>query len=1030
MKKPIILMLLIKLNFILFIFVTIPVHAQHFHHSWEGQQPFSPMNIFIIEAKLNEVDLTANDEIGIFDGEQCVGAGTITEALTSTNFLEIVASKDDGISGLGFTEGNEIIVKIWIASLSQEYTVTGDELQYYNLETEAPIDPVPFAGLGTAAIGIKATEQEKLIYLVKKIPDNVPLPTIDGNINESFWATIDEDSLVFGGMPLSWGTDWANWDDNLVTWKAVWSDVTNKLYIAVTVKDDVRGLFDQSDPAGPSFTPLEDECLMFFTDGDNSGGFYEASYTQTQEWMVTGENKVILDDYPNANQHAIYTGNDLITAVSWGTNGNWSCEAEFRIYDSLPTIPKTLSVGDTIGWDIWYNDSDNETYQNGYYLTDHQTGWLYSGAANSDASFLGGLVLDENFKNITVTSPNGGESWQVNTPQSITWTSSGVPENVKIEISTDAGVTWSILNSSTINNGVFSWTPSDAYISNNCLIKISSTTNDLLFDQSNNIFSIVSTTEVNLSIDTDLTGPEGGTVIIPINCSDVTGLSVFSADLTISYDATVLEVIDVSISGTLAESSGWNTPSINVINGQISIGMAGSIPLSGAGKLVNIICNIIGSSGDTTPLHFVYASLNEGDPPSNTDDGFFEVISYYFNIQGRLSYYSNQNEPVNNASVTLIGLTTQSVISDVAGIYSFSDLEFGNYTVTPTKSNDVKNALSSYDASFILRFAVNIITLTPYQKIAADVSGNGAVTAYDASFILRYTVGAVDSFPVGADWAFVPHEYPIDDNNWSTSPRSRNYTPLESDQLDQNFIGILYGDVSGNWSVSNVSVSSGNVKLRIDHLQPTNDGKWLLPLEIDFPEDAYSGSISIIFNNPDLEFVSSSTDNTSSKDIILVAHAFSEGIKLAFASAKTLKDHKLKINLLFDELNSVILSTTDFDIADVFIDDKATIITVVNNQSHNQLPVDWHLGQNRPNPFNPETSISYQVPKLSHVTIEVFNLLGQRLKTLVDEEKNAGIYQTIWNGLDKQRLPAGCGIYIYKMQAGNYRAIKKMLLVR
>ena len=86
--------------------------------------------------------------------------------------------------------------------------------------------------------------------------------------------------------------------------------------------------------------------------------------------------------------------------------------------------------------------------------------------------------------------------------------------------------------------------------------------------------------------------------------------------------------------------------------------------------------------------------------------------------------------------------------------------------------------------------------------------------------------------------------------------------------------------------------------------------------------------------------------------------------------------------------------------------------------------------KNYPNPFNPETSITYQVPKTSLVKIEVFKLLGQKLRTLVNEERNPGSYQIMWNGLDDQGKSVSSGVYLYKMQSGDFSTIKKMVLVR
>lgn len=95
-----------------------------------------------------------------------------------------------------------------------------------------------------------------------------------------------------------------------------------------------------------------------------------------------------------------------------------------------------------------------------------------------------------------------------------------------------------------------------------------------------------------------------------------------------------------------------------------------------------------------------------------------------------------------------------------------------------------------------------------------------------------------------------------------------------------------------------------------------------------------------------------------------------------------------------------------------------------------QLPRTFNLEQNRPNPFNPATTIEYSLPEHGHVTIEVFNLLGQKVRTLVDEPKAAGCYQVEWNGQDDAGRTVSTGIYLYRICAGDHRETKKMALVK
>ena len=93
------------------------------------------------------------------------------------------------------------------------------------------------------------------------------------------------------------------------------------------------------------------------------------------------------------------------------------------------------------------------------------------------------------------------------------------------------------------------------------------------------------------------------------------------------------------------------------------------------------------------------------------------------------------------------------------------------------------------------------------------------------------------------------------------------------------------------------------------------------------------------------------------------------------------------------------------------------------------LPTDFALGQNYPNPFNPSTIIPYQIPTSTHVRLEVFNVLGQRLATLVDGVQSAGMQTAQWDGTDEAGRAVGAGVYIYRLSGGEMTVSRRMVLV-
>lgn len=107
-----------------------------------------------------------------------------------------------------------------------------------------------------------------------------------------------------------------------------------------------------------------------------------------------------------------------------------------------------------------------------------------------------------------------------------------------------------------------------------------------------------------------------------------------------------------------------------------------------------------------------------------------------------------------------------------------------------------------------------------------------------------------------------------------------------------------------------------------------------------------------------------------------------------------------------------------------FINEKLNSLT-------QSLPQEFAISQNYPNPFNPVTKIKYQIPEDNHVTIKVFNILGEEITTLVNEQKNAGYYEVEFSaGSFGNGKNLASGVYFYRIEAGNFVSVKKMVLAK
>ena len=100
-------------------------------------------------------------------------------------------------------------------------------------------------------------------------------------------------------------------------------------------------------------------------------------------------------------------------------------------------------------------------------------------------------------------------------------------------------------------------------------------------------------------------------------------------------------------------------------------------------------------------------------------------------------------------------------------------------------------------------------------------------------------------------------------------------------------------------------------------------------------------------------------------------------------------------------------------------------VTPMEVRENEYLPSGFRLQQNYPNPFNPVTRIKYEIPQLTNASLKAYDVLGNEIATLVNEEKPAGIYEVEFDAIG---LPSG--IYFYQLKVGNYIQTKKMMLIK
>jgi len=104
--------------------------------------------------------------------------------------------------------------------------------------------------------------------------------------------------------------------------------------------------------------------------------------------------------------------------------------------------------------------------------------------------------------------------------------------------------------------------------------------------------------------------------------------------------------------------------------------------------------------------------------------------------------------------------------------------------------------------------------------------------------------------------------------------------------------------------------------------------------------------------------------------------------------------------------------------------------TEVKQLEYNNVPKEYKLEQNYPNPFNPTTKIKFQLPKEDHVVLTIYNMKGQKIKTLIASKQSAGFYEVVWDGTNRFGSQVASGLYVYRLLTNGFASSKKLILLK
>jgi len=142
----------------------------------------------------------------------------------------------------------------------------------------------------------------------------------------------------------------------------------------------------------------------------------------------------------------------------------------------------------------------------------------------------------------------------------------------------------------------------------------------------------------------------------------------------------------------------------------------------------------------------------------------------------------------------------------------------------------------------------------------------------------------------------------------------------------------------------------------------------------------------------------------------------------------------LNFNLAYTNAELLTASTHGFPVGDLnwFPDqyEQWKIVTNVERSESRLLPDDFYLSNAYPNPFNPQTKIDFRIPQTSDVRITIYNVIGQQVNVILDQELYAGSYTITWNGTNDRGIQVPSGVYLYRIEAGQFSETKKVVFLK
>jgi uncharacterized repeat protein (TIGR03803 family) len=408
------------------------------------------------------------------------------------------------------------------------------------------------------------------------------------------------------------------------------------------------------------------------------------------------------------------------------------------------------------------------------------------------------------------------------------------------------------------------------------------------------------------------------------------------------------------------------------------------------------------------------------------------------NVSGKLIWENDDATGVGNATVTMSGEQSGSLTTTAAGTYSFTPASGSDITITPTKTTNKLNGLSTADVTRIQRHVANIEPLTdPYKMVAADVNKTNSVTSQDASIINQALLGSPTALnQIKTSWRFIPVSHTLSLPPWGF-PENLSLTNVSGNMTNRDFYGIKTGDVASPFTnPANLQDGGNFVVLAQDQALEAGSQVTVAFGAAQF-DDLAALQFALRFDADKLMLA----DVTPLGGLPLSTEHFgtyeiSEGLlKMAWAQAEgtVVEEAAPLFSLTFNVLSAGGLLSEALQLDDTALESHAYTSDLSDNKVELAFssttdavsPVGQPrlaLLQNRPNPFTGSTTIGFVLPEACEAQLRVYDASG---RVLFAQQKYypAGKHEELFESV------GASGVLWYELTTPSGVLTRKMMVV-